>query len=80
MGSDILTVDELHQYLKIFRPAIDTLAQQGRIPAATIGKHWRFTKSPIHQWLQEQRHARASAAAVLRSMQQATSRSANGHS
>ena len=60
MGSEILTVDELHQYLKIPRPTIYTLAQQGRIPAAKIGKHWRFEKSTINRWLRKQQRARAS--------------------
>lgn len=86
MGSDILTVDELHHYLKIPRPTIYTLAQQGRIPAAKIGKHWRFTKSSINQWLQEQQQAHTSAVALARSTQrsatqkQSASHSTNGHS
>ena len=61
MGSDILTVEELHTYLKIPRPTLYTLAQQGRIPAAKVGKHWRFKKSSIDRWLREQHAARAAA-------------------
>lgn len=60
VGSEILTVEELHEYLKIPRPTIYTLAQQGRIPAAKVGKHWRFKKSSINQWLRDQQSARAS--------------------
>lgn len=64
MGSDILTVEELHQYLKIPRPTIYTLAQQGRIPAAKVGKHWRFKKSSIDRWLRQQQAARTSVRAA----------------
>ena len=59
MPSEILTVEELQQYLKIPRPTIYTLAQQGRIPAAKVGRHWRFKKSSINQWLREQQRTRA---------------------
>ena len=69
MGSDILTVEELHTYLKIPRPTLYTLAQQGRIPAAKVGKHWRFKKSSIDRWLREQQRTRVSASRVARSVQ-----------
>ena len=52
--SDILTVQELHGYLKIPKPTLYVLAQSGRIPAAKIGKHWRFRRSDIDQWLKAQ--------------------------
>ena len=72
MGSDILTVEELHTYLKIPRPTIYTLAQQGRIPAAKVGKHWRFKKSSINRWLREQQSARVSTARSTRTAQPST--------
>ena len=56
--SDILTLDELHTYLKIPKPTIYALAQNGRIPAAKVGKHWRFRKGDIDQWLNAQQWAR----------------------
>ena len=61
MDTDILTVEELHSYLKIPKPTLYNLAQSGRIPAAKVGKHWRFKKSSINRWLREQQSARASA-------------------
>ena len=53
--SDILTVDELRGYLKIPKPTLYALAQSGRIPAAKIGKHWRFRRGDIEDWLKAQR-------------------------
>ena len=56
--TDILTVKELHCYLKIPTPTLYALAQNGRIPAAKIGKHWRFRRTDIDEWLKVQQWAR----------------------
>ncbi len=52
--TDILTVEELRSYLKIPKPTLYALAQNGRIPAAKIGKHWRFRRSDVDEWLKSQ--------------------------
>ena len=52
--SDILTVEELHGYLKVPKPTLYALAQSGRIPAAKIGRHWRFRRSVIDEWMADQ--------------------------
>ena len=52
--TDIWTVEELHSYLKIPKPTLYVLAQGGRIPAAKVGKHWRFRKGDIDAWLKAQ--------------------------
>ena len=54
MDSEILTVEELHSYLKIPKPTLYSLAQNGRIPAAKVGKHWRFRRTDINEWLKAQ--------------------------
>jgi excisionase family DNA binding protein len=53
--SEILTLEELHNYLKIPKPTLYSLAQTGRIPAAKVGKHWRFRKTDIDEWLNAQK-------------------------
>ena len=55
MDTDILTVEELRSYLKVPKPTLYALAQGGRIPAAKVGKHWRFRKSLIDEWLNAQK-------------------------
>jgi len=52
---EILTLEELHSYLKIPKPTLYALAQAGRIPAAKVGKHWRFRKNDIDEWLNAQK-------------------------
>ena len=54
MDTDILTLQELHGYLKVPKPTLYALAQSGRIPAAKIGKHWRFRRSEVDEWLKAQ--------------------------
>jgi excisionase family DNA binding protein len=56
--SEILTLEELHTYLKIPKPTLYALAQTARIPAAKVGKHWRFRKTDIDEWLNAQKWAR----------------------
>jgi len=60
VDTDILTVEELHDYLKIPKPTLYALAQGGRIPAAKVGKHWRFRRSDIDAWLKAQQWNRPS--------------------
>jgi len=55
IDGEILTLDELHAYLKIPKPTLYALAQAGRIPAAKVGKHWRFRKHDIDEWLNAQK-------------------------
>ncbi len=54
VDTDILTLEELHTYLKIPKPTLYALAQGGRIPAAKVGKHWRFRRGEIDEWLKAQ--------------------------
>ena len=56
--TDILTLEELHSYLKIPKPTLYALAQNGRIPAAKVGKHWRFRRIDIDGWLKAQQSSR----------------------
>lgn len=49
----VLTIEELADYLKISKSTLYKLAQEGRIPAQKVGKHWRFRRAAIDRWLDE---------------------------
>jgi excisionase family DNA binding protein len=49
--SDILTVDETAVLLKIPRSSVYKLAQQGKIPAQKVGRHWRFYRPKLVKWV-----------------------------
>ncbi len=50
-GSSVLTIDELVEYRKISNSTLYKLAQEGSIPGQKVGKHWRFHKDAVDQWL-----------------------------
>ena len=52
-GSSVLTIDELAEYLKISKSTLYKLAQAGSIPSQKVGKHWRFHKDAVDQWLRQ---------------------------
>jgi excisionase family DNA binding protein len=52
MDTDIMTLEEVAAYLKMTPQTIYTWAQEKRIPAAKLGKEWRFKKSIIDRWFE----------------------------
>lgn len=50
MKSEIMTVEEVAAYLKMKPQTIYTWAQKGKIPAAKLGKEWRFRQDIIDAW------------------------------
>ncbi|HAX94060.1 MAG TPA: AlpA family transcriptional regulator [Bacteroidales bacterium] len=50
---EIMTLEEVAKYLKLKPQTIYTWAQSGRIPAAKLGKEWRFRKSVIDRWFNQ---------------------------
>ena len=47
---EIMTLEEVAAYLKLKPQTIYTWAQEKRIPAAKLGKEWRFKRSIIDAW------------------------------
>jgi PTS system nitrogen regulatory IIA component len=54
LDNEILTIEEVARYLRLTPQTIYKWAQEKRIPAAKLGKEWRFRKSIIDHWLDEQ--------------------------
>ena len=53
-ASEVLTIVELAEYLKIPRATAYKIAQQGRIPCQKVGRHWRFRKDAVDRWLERE--------------------------
>lgn len=49
----IMTLEEVAEYLRVKPQTIYSWAQEKKIPAAKLGKEWRFRKSMIDQWFNE---------------------------
>ena len=50
----VLTLEEAAQYLKVAKPTLYRLLEDGKIPAFKVGNQWRFTKELIDKWLWDQ--------------------------
>ena len=47
----VMTIKELSKYLKISRSTLYKLAQEGKLPAQKVGRHWRFHRDAVDRWL-----------------------------
>ena len=54
MDNEILTVNEVADYLRMNPMTIYRLAQQGKIPASKILGCWRFKRQEIEAWIKAQ--------------------------
>jgi excisionase family DNA binding protein len=54
METDVMTVHELCDYLRVHRSTIYRLLRTDAIPAFRVGSDWRFTRSRIDEWCAEQ--------------------------
>jgi excisionase family DNA binding protein len=50
----IMTLEEVAEYLRVKPQTIYTWAQENKIPAAKIGREWRFRKTVIDKWFNDQ--------------------------
>src|SRR5829696_50598 len=55
-GSDgqLLTIHELAVYLHLDELTVNKLVAGGKIPSLQVDRQWRFKKSVIDQWMQDQ--------------------------
>lgn len=47
----VMTIEETSKYLRIPLSTLYKLAQNGKIPCQKIGRHWRFHRSTLIEWL-----------------------------
>ena len=49
--NEIMTLEEVAKYLKLQPQTVYKWAQEGQIPAAKLGKEWRFRRSILDEWV-----------------------------
>ena len=49
--NDVLDAEEASAWLKIPKSTLYKLCTEGEIPAAKVGRHWRFHRETLEQWL-----------------------------
>ena len=56
---NVLTIEELSVYLKIPKSTLYKLVREGKIPSQKVGRHLRFHRESIDEWLKrEHEHER----------------------
>ncbi len=51
MQTDIMTIREVADYLKLTEKTAYRLVAEGKIPGFKVGGSWRFRRSEIEQWI-----------------------------
>lgn len=54
LKNELLTVDETCRYLKITPRTLYRYIHDRRLPGFKLGKEWRFVRSDLEQWIEEQ--------------------------
>ncbi|MCB9946159.1 MAG: helix-turn-helix domain-containing protein [Geminicoccaceae bacterium] len=52
MDTDVMTIREVAEYLKLTEKTAYRLAAEGEIPGFKIGGSWRFRKGDIDAWIE----------------------------
>ena len=52
METDIMTIKEVANYLKMTEKTIYRLAKERKIPSFKVGGNWRFKKEAIDEWIE----------------------------
>lgn len=53
MNDEILTLKEVAAYLKLAEKTAYRLAAEGKLPGFKAGGSWRFQRSDIERWIEE---------------------------
>lgn len=54
----IMTTEEAAEYLRLTPATVRKFAQSGEIPAAKLGREWRFDKELLEEWFRQQANKR----------------------
>lgn len=54
MAPDIMTIDEVADYLRINKKTAYRLAAESKLPGFKVGGAWRFRRTDIQDWIKRQ--------------------------
>ncbi len=54
MDNEIMTTQEVADYLRLTEATVYKLAQAGELPAVKLGGSWRFYRKLLDDWLRSQ--------------------------
>lgn len=50
---EVLTIQEAADFLRVSRSTLYKLVQAGKVPGKKVGRHWRFRKKTLENWLEQ---------------------------
>ena len=53
---EIMTLQQVAEYLKFSKDKVYHMANAGKIPAIKIGKQWRFDKNDLNKWIDKHKN------------------------
>ena len=56
----VLTIEQLAELLQVDQKTVRSLATNGDLPGRKLGRHWRFSRQAVLDWLatpERKRHA-----------------------
>ena len=53
MTTDIMTIRDVAEYLKIAEKTAYRLAAEGELPGFKVGGSWRFQRNEIDKWIKD---------------------------
>ena len=56
--NDIMSLNELSEYLRTPKSTLYKLSEAGKIPSFKVGKELRFKKASIDKWIEQQEKAK----------------------
>lgn len=51
MDREIMTVEQVADYLQISKKSVYQLVHEGKLPACKVLNKWRFNKNVVIQWI-----------------------------
>ncbi len=48
-----MTLEEVADYLRLSKDTLYRMAKSGKIPASKVGTQWRFRRSEVEAWLDQ---------------------------
>ncbi|MCU4675363.1 helix-turn-helix domain-containing protein [Pseudoalteromonas xiamenensis] len=55
MNDEIMTIQEVALYLKLNEKTTYRLASEGKLPGFKVGGSWRFKRTDLEKWIEEQK-------------------------
>jgi excisionase family DNA binding protein len=59
---DVLTIEQLAELLQVDEKTVRSLAAKGDLPGRKVGRHWRFSREAVLEWLARPGRSRRQAA------------------